>query len=140
MKNKLKSVIQKFGRVIVDPVLYLAVVGIVLAISTIFSLGGGILANIGTLLNAATNSAIIGNLAVILCVGLCAGFAKKEKANAAVFGLMSYLIFLYANNAYLTITNALVEDGAAGMGLFAIECIWWRHYRMYFWMDVQQTN
>ena len=119
MKNKLKSVIQKFGRVIVDPVLYLAVVGIVLAISTIFSLGGGILANIGTLLNAATNSAIIGNLAVILCVGLCAGFAKKEKANAAVFGLMSYLIFLYANNAYLTITNALVEDGAAGMGLFA---------------------
>lgn len=119
MKNKLKSVIQKFGRVIVDPVLYLAVVGIVLAISTIFSLGGGILANIGTLLNAATNSAIIGNLAVILCVGLCAGFAKKEKAAAAVFGLMSYLIFLYANNAYLTITNALVEDGAAGMGLFA---------------------
>lgn len=119
MKHKIASSFQKFGHVIVDPILYLAVVGIVLAISTLFSLGSGLVANIGTLLSAMTNSAIIGNLSVVLCVGLTAGFAKKQKSNAAVFGLISYLMFLYANNAYLTMTNQLVKSGAAGMGLFA---------------------
>jgi PTS system arbutin-like IIC component len=119
----MKSIAQKFkefSHVIVDPVLYLAVVGIVLAISTIFSLTGStFLKDIGTVLNAATNSAIIGNLPVILCIGICAGFAKKQKANASVFALMTYLMFLYSNNAFLSITGKLVESGAAGMGLYA---------------------
>ncbi len=120
MKEKLAVIFQNFGRVIVDPVLYLAVVGIVLAISTVCSITNvPFLTNLGTLLSAATNSAIIGNLALVLCVGLTAGFAKKQKANAAVFGLMSYIMFLYVNNAYLTMTGQLIADGAAGMGLFA---------------------
>ena len=120
MKEKISGLFQKFGRVIVDPVLYLAVVGIVLAISTIFSIPDNqFLKNIGTLLSAATNSAIIGNLAIILCIGITAGFAKKQKTNAAIFGLISYLMFLYVNNAYLTITDSLIADGSAGMGLFA---------------------
>jgi PTS system arbutin-like IIC component len=119
----MKSIAQKFkefSHVIVDPVLYLAVVGIVLAISTILSLiSSTFLNDLGTILNSATNSAIIGNLPVILCVGICAGFAKKQKANASVFALMTYLMFLYANNAFLSITGQLVEEGAAGMGLYA---------------------
>lgn len=119
MNKKLKTAVQEFGHVIVDPILYLAVVGIVLAVSIVLSLGSGIVADLGTMLNAMTNSAIIGNLALVLCVGLTAGFAKKQKANAAVFGLISYLMFLYSNNTYLSLTNQLVEDGAAGMGLFA---------------------
>ena len=64
MKEKLAVIFQNFGRVIVDPVLYLAVVGIVLAISTVCSITNvPFLTNLGTILSAATNTAIIGNLA-----------------------------------------------------------------------------
>lgn len=114
--KKLTDSFKQFGYVIVDPVLYLAVVGIVLAISTVFSLfDNSVCATISSVLAASTNAAIIGNLAVILCVGITVGFAKKQKGNAAVFGLMAYLIFIYANNAYLNATDGLVEEGVMGL-------------------------
>ena len=113
--EKIKAAFQAFSRNIVDPVLYLAVTGIILAISTVCTLGSGVVADFGTLLSAATNSAVIGNLAVIFAVGLCAGFAKKQKANAAVLGLISYLMFLYVNNSYLTLTGQLAEQGVQGL-------------------------
>lgn len=112
--DKVKTAFQNFGRVIVDPILYLSVTGIILAIATVCSLGSGVVADLGTLLSAATNSAVIGNLPVIFAVGLTAGFAKKQKSNAAVFGLISYLMFLYVNNAYLTLTDQLAKAGAMG--------------------------
>ncbi|MBQ2657537.1 MAG: PTS transporter subunit EIIC [Erysipelotrichaceae bacterium] len=118
MKEKLGNLFKRFGHVIVDPVLYLAVIGIVLAISSLCSLGSGFIYHIYELLNAAANSAVLGNLPVILCVGLTAGFAKKQKANAAVLGLISYLMYVYINNAYLTMTNQLAVDGSAGMALY----------------------
>ena len=111
--KKITAKFKEFGHVIVGPVLYLAVVGIVLAISTLFTLTKtGFLNNLGTILNAATNSAIIGNLSLILCVGLCGGFARKQKANASIFALLTYLMFLYANNAFLSLSGKLVADGA----------------------------
>ena len=113
--DKVKTAFQNFGRVIVDPILYLSVTGIILAIATVCSLGSGVVTDLGTLLSAATNSAVIGNLPVIFAVGLTAGFAKKQKSNAAVFGLISYLMFLYVNNAYLTLTDQLAKAGAMGL-------------------------
>lgn len=113
--DKVKTAFQNFGRVIVDPILYLSVTGIILAIATVCSLGSGVVADLGTLLSAATNSAVIGNLPVFFAVGLTAGFAKKQKSNAAVFGLISYLMFLYVNNAYLTLTDQLAKAGAMGL-------------------------
>ncbi len=118
MKEKISAMFKSFGRVVVDPILYLAVIGIVLAISSLCSLGSGFFQNIYTILNAAANSAVLGNLPVILCVGLTAGFAKKQKANAAVLGLISYFMYVYINNAYLTLTNTLAVDGSAGMALY----------------------
>lgn len=119
MKEKISAIFKNFSHVIVDPVLYLTVVGLILAISSLCSLGTGLVYDIYTLLNAAANSAILGNLPVIFCVGLTGGFAKKQKANAATFGLLTYLMFIYSNNAFLSITGKLVADGAGGMGLFA---------------------
>lgn len=116
--DKTKTAAQNFGRAIVDPVLYLAVVGIILAISTICSLNAST-ELIGKLLSVATNSAVIGNMPLVFCVGICSGLAKKQKSNAAVLALIVYLMFIYVNNCYLTITGQLVADGAAGMGLFA---------------------
>lgn len=113
--DKVKTAFQNFGRAIVDPILYLAVTGIILAIATLCSLGSGIIADLGMLLSTATNSAVIGNMPIIFAVGLTAGFARKQKSNAAVFGLISYLMFLYVNSAYLTLTGQLAEAGAQGL-------------------------
>ena len=121
MKERIKSAFQNFSRTVVDPVLYLTVVGVVLALAIILTLGSmpEPIQKVGQVLNAISNSAIIGNLSIILCVGLAGGFAKKQKANAALLGLIVYFMFIYGNNTYLTIQNMLIEDGAAGMGLFA---------------------
>ena len=75
--KKITAKFKEFGHVIVGPVLYLAVVGIVLAISTLFTLTQtGFLNNPGTILNSGTNSPILVHLSLILCVGLCVGFAR----------------------------------------------------------------
>ena len=42
--DKVKTAFQNFGRVIVDPILYLSVTGIILAIATVCSLGSGVVA------------------------------------------------------------------------------------------------
>ncbi len=141
--KKITAKFKEFGHVIVDPVLYLAVVGIVLAISTLFTLTKtGFLNNLGTILNAATNSAIIGNLSLILCVGLCGGFARKQKANASIFALLTYLMFLYANNAFHAVRKTCCGwrgrygsfRNRAGNGSWrsghGCECLWRYHRRM----------
>lgn len=86
--DKVKTAFQNFGRVIVGPILYLSVTGIILAIATVCSLGSGVVADLGTLLSAATNSAVIGNLPVIFAVGLTAGFAKKQNPTRQCLDLL----------------------------------------------------
>ena len=79
--DKVKTAFQNFGRVIVDPILYLSVTGIILAIATVCSLGSGVVADLGTLLSAATNSAVIGNLPVIFAVGRLRKEAKIQRGS-----------------------------------------------------------
>ncbi len=121
MKEKISGAFRSFSRTVVDPILYLAVIGLILAISVVLTLDGlpDVLKSLGALLSSVTNAAIIGNLGLLLCVGLAGGFAKKQKSNAAVLGLLVYLMFIYANNTFLTMTDMLAEPGSAGMGLFA---------------------
>ena len=63
--DKVKTAFQNFGRVIVDPILYLSVTGIILAIATVCLARQRSCRRSRPLLSAATNSAAIGNLPVI---------------------------------------------------------------------------
>ena len=59
---------------------------------------------------------MIGQLSAIFCVGIAAALAKpKYKTDAAILGIITYLIFLYANNSWLTITNRLAIAGEQGL-------------------------
>ena len=60
--------------------------------------------------------AIIQNLSVVFCVGIAAFLAKKEKHQAAVIALLSYLVFLTAGHSTLAARGMLAAaDGALGL-------------------------
>ncbi|AGK98667.1 PTS transporter subunit EIIC [Clostridium pasteurianum] len=113
MKDKIVNGMQIFARAIIVPILFLPIVGIVLALSSILSnptiFGqGSFLINIGKFI-ASGLWPILGNLSIIFCIGISMGMAKEKKAEAALVGLFSFLVFLGANNEWLTLTGKLVK-------------------------------
>jgi len=60
---------------------------------------------------------IINNLSVFFCVGIASVMAKKDKHQASMIALMSYLIFLKSSNVTLTQTGMLAAPDAL-VGLF----------------------
>lgn len=116
MKDKVMELSQKFSRSVVKPVMFMAVMGTVLAIAVLLQLDfmPAIMKSFGALLSAMMN-AMLNNLSVIFCVGLAATLAKKKKVDAAILGLIVFIVFLAANNQWLTMNNMLAEPGAAGL-------------------------
>ena len=56
---------------------------------------------------------IINNLSILFCVGIAGAMAKKNKGHASLIALMSFFLFLQANNIVLNATGSLAE--ASGM-------------------------
>ncbi len=117
MTKKLMKASQNFSRAAIQPVMFLAIMGLVLAVAVIMQLDfmPSVVVFAGTLLKTMMDT-MLNNLSIIFCVGLATAFAKKKKVDAAVISLIVYLIFLAANNSWLTSQNMLAEAGA--MGLF----------------------
>lgn len=61
--------------------------------------------------------AVINNLGLIFVVGIATALAKKDKHQAALIALMSYLIFLVGNNTTLELRGLLAESNVM-LGLF----------------------
>lgn len=117
MKSKVLGALQSFSRAAVGPVKFMAVMGMFLAAAVILQLEffpAGVNAA-GNLIKTMMD-AMLNNLAIVFCIGIACGLAKKKKAEAAILALVVFLIFLAANNAWLTLTEALAEAGE--MGLF----------------------
>ena len=116
MKDKLLEATQKFARSIIQPVMFLSITGLVLALSVILKLQfmPGAMQKCGNFLYNIMMNGNINQLSVIFCVGLSVAFAKRKKADAAILGLIAFLLFIYANNAWLTLTGSLVKPTAIG--------------------------
>lgn len=97
MKDKLSGLMQTFSRAIIQPVMFMAVTGILIALAAIFRLESmpKSLKTIGDLFFTVLQNGIIGQLSLIFCVGIAAAIAKKHKTDAAILGVSVYLIFLY---------------------------------------------
>lgn len=117
MKDKLLEATQKFARAIIQPVMFLTITGTVLALSVILKLQfmPGAIKQCGDFLYNLMMNGYMGQLSVIFCVGLSVAFAKRKKADAAILGLIVFLLFIYANNAWLTLTGSLAKAGAMGL-------------------------
>jgi len=117
MKDRVYNVIQNFSRAIIQPVMFMAITGIIITFSAIFKIDQmpNVLKVIGNFFFTVLSNGSIGQLSVIFCVGIATALAKKKKTDAAILGISVFLIFLYANNFWLDFTGRLAEAGEQGL-------------------------
>ncbi|HEL0756595.1 TPA: PTS transporter subunit EIIC [Streptococcus equi subsp. zooepidemicus] len=118
MKERMMKSASVFSKAIIQPVMFMAVTGIVLSICAILKLDfmPEFTKNIGNFIFDILSGGMIGQLSVIFSVGIATALAKRKyKTDAAILGIVTFLIFLYANNSWLTLTNRLAEAGEFGL-------------------------
>lgn len=124
MKEKIKGLLESFSKSIVQPLMYLSVAGTILILGILLT-NTAITSKL-TFLQAAPFQLIgnliyncimflINNLSVIFCVGIAGAIAKKDKGHASLIALMSYFLFLNANNVTLNFLGKLAEAGPLGL-------------------------
>src|SRR5699024_11790781 len=126
MKKKILNAMETFSKAMVQPLSYISVAGMLLVLGVLLTndsivqllpfLNFGPIQTIGQLLYDSI-MAIINNLGLIFVVGIAAALARKDKHQAALIGLMAYLIFLVGNNTTLQIKGQLAEANEM-LGLF----------------------
>lgn len=107
---------KRFSAAIIRPVLFLAVAGILLAISVVFRMDGmpAFLVGLGNFVYSIVMNGVINNLGILFCIGLTCALADKKKGDAAVIAASSFMVFLFANNYWLT-NQGMLFDAAAGL-------------------------
>lgn len=113
--------LQDFSKAMIGPVLYLPAIGLLIALfsmttnrlwvdesSGIYLLGKFVSSMLWALMN---------NLGFLFCLGLTSGLAKTRKAEAAFVAAMTWLVYLAANNSWLTLTHRLAT-GATNAQLY----------------------
>lgn len=117
MKDRIYNAMQKFASAIIRPVMFMAVAGIIIAITALLRIESmpTIFNTIGEFFFTMLTNGMIGNLSVIFSVGLASALAKEKKVDAAILGITTFLVFLQANNFWLTHTNQLAEAGEFGL-------------------------
>lgn len=119
MKTDVAGVMKRFSSAMIQPVMFLSVAGIVLALAAVLRMTfmPAVIYGIGDFFYTLMMNGFINNLAVIFCIGLTCALAKKKKTDAAVVGIASFLCFLYADNYWLNLTGGLVDtDVLTGTG------------------------
>lgn len=129
MKNKLSGLTSIFSKAIIQPVMFLSVTGLLLTIGVILKMDvmPDFIANIGNFVYGLMMNGGINQLSVIFCVGIATALAKNKKVDAAIVAISSFMIFIYANNAWLSTNGMLVESTSlAGTGqamVLGVQCI-----------------
>ena len=113
--------LQDFSKAMIGPVLYLPVIGLLIALlsmttnkiwlaedSSLYLLGKYVSSMLWAVMN---------NLGFFFCLGLAGGLAKTRKAEAAFVAAMTWFMYLAANNSWLTLTQRLAA-GASNAQLY----------------------
>ena len=114
-----KGALKRFSGAIIRPVLFLAVSGVLLAVSVLLRLNGmpQPLVDFGTIVYTCMSSGVVGNLNLLFCIGVACALANKKKGDAAVVAAATLLVYLYANNTWLKLTDGLIKaDSLYGTG------------------------
>lgn len=124
-KFNFKAPLEVFAKSIVQPMMYLSVAGILLIVGIILTnkticamvpvLGFGPFQLVGAVVYQSLMF-IINNLSILFCVGIAGAMAKKNKGHASLIALMSFFLFLQANNIVLNATGSLADaNGMLGL-------------------------
>lgn len=116
MKVDVAGTMKRFSGAMIQPVMFLSVAGIVLALASVFRLTymPAFIIGVGDFLYNLFMNGFINNLVVIFVIGLTCAFAKKQKTDAAVVAIASFLCYLYADNYWLNLTGSVAEAAADG--------------------------
>ena len=118
MKKKVMNALENFSKAMLQPLMYLSVGGLILAIGALLTnsaISGALpflkwapIQILGNLMYQ-TIYVIVNNLAVLFVIGIPAAMAKKDKHHAGIIGLMSYLMYLTTSNVLLSTMGQLAE-------------------------------
>lgn len=139
MKKKVMNVMEAFSKAMVQPLMYLSVGGLILAIGALLTnntiqgalpfLSWAPIQVLGKMMYQSVMT-IINNLGVVFVIGIPAAFAKKDKHHAGIIGFMSYLMYLKTSNVLLEVTGKMAEPsemlGLIGTGqaeILGIQCV-----------------
>lgn len=117
--NRILTSFQKFGKVLMAPVLLLPIAGILVGIGSAFSnpnlvktmplLGSPFLAALFKLTKDLGN-VINNNIPIIFAMSIAYGFAKKEKATAAISGFIAYMGMNTILGSFLIMNGTIHPD------------------------------
>ena len=129
------KMLQKIGKAFMLPIAILPAAGLLLGIGGALSnpttvatypvLNNPVLQGVFTIMSAA-GTVVFANLAMLLCVGLCIGLAKRDKGTAALAGVVGFLVMNATIKALLGIFSpegAAIDTGVVGaivVGLVAV--------------------
>ena len=129
------KMLQKIGKAFMLPIAILPAAGLLLGIGGALSnpttvatypvLNNPVLQGVFTIMSAA-GTVVFANLAMLLCVGLCIGLAKRDKGTAALAGVVGFLVMNATITSLLGIFNpdgASIDTGVVGaivVGLVAV--------------------
>ena len=132
-KQKIQQAVQRFGGAMFTPVLFFAVFGIIVGITSMLKnpLVMGEIANDTTtwfkvvdVLNVGAN-AVFKQMPLLFCIGLPVALAKKQSARAALEAFVIYVIFMYFVSSILQYwgptfgIDFLSEDRTSGLATIA---------------------
>ena len=128
--------LQKIGKAFMLPIAILPAAGLLLGIGGSFSnattiatypfLDVPFLQVIFKVMNSAGN-VIFANLALLLCIGLCVGLAKKDKGTAALAGVVGFLVMTATISVLLQIFSAegaSIDTGVVGAIVVGSVAVW----------------
>lgn len=113
IRQRILENMQGFSRAMIGAVLFLPVIGIILALSsvmtnpTLFS-ENGFIHQLGQLIGD-TFWPLFSNLGLLFCMGISYGLAKDKKTEVALVSVMCFIMFLGANHSWLEYTHGVAE-------------------------------
>ena len=125
MKNRIRPALERFSKAMLASLSYLSAAGLLLVAGALLTSSS--LAQILPFLRWAPIrllgqliyqclTAVINNLSVLFCVGIAAALARRDKHQAGLIALMSYLIALTASNVALNELGLLAQpDSLTGL-------------------------
>ena len=126
MKKKVLNGLETFSRAMITPLIYFSVAGMLLSVGALLT-GSGLrrvlpvldcapVQQLGKLLYGCM-MLLVQNIGLLLCVGIAAVAAKREKQQVVLIALMSFMVYLMAGHVGLAAQGALAES-AGTLGLY----------------------
>lgn len=117
MKNKIINKAQNFSQILIKPIMFMSLAGLLISVSALLKAQfmPDFLQSLGDFIFNILSDGFIGQLSIIFCISIGTALSKENKTDAAILSLLTYFLFIVANNQWLTLTDQLAKSGEFGL-------------------------